>query len=88
VPDRTPLEVKRPGFVAKARKKGKGKSTIASAKDSAEKKFHIVKKGENLSSIAKKYEISVATLTKLNKLRAKSRLKLGTKLVLPENQKL
>jgi membrane-bound lytic murein transglycosylase D len=89
VPDRTPLEEKRPELAAKVRKKsGKSVASSKDSKDSNEKKYHIVKKGENLSSIAKKYEISVATLTKLNKLRAKSRLKLGTKLVLPENQKL
>jgi membrane-bound lytic murein transglycosylase D len=89
VPDRTPLAEKRPEL--KAKLKNKSKTSVATAKSKSgrtDKKFHIVKKGENLSSIARKYEVSVATLTKLNKLKTKSTLKLGTKLVLPQNEKL
>ncbi|MGZ3690036.1 MAG: transglycosylase SLT domain-containing protein [Pseudobdellovibrio sp.] len=86
VPDRTPLEQTRPELLAKSKKKGK-KGTVA-ASSSDEKKYHIVKKGENLSSIAKKYEVSVAMLKKVNNLKSKARLKLGTKLILPETKKL
>jgi len=91
VPDRTPLETKRPELVAKLKKKKTVKKTVASnskKSSAADKKFHIVKKGDNLSSIAKRYEVSVSTLTKLNKLKSRSTLRLGMKLVLPENKNL
>ncbi len=76
VPDRTPLIEKRPELVAKTKK------------SSGDKKYHIVKQGESLHMIAKKYEVSVISLKKMNKLKSKSRLKLGTKLTLPEEKKL
>lgn len=53
-----------------------------------EKKFHIVQKGDNIALIAKKYDVSIASLKKINKLRSKSKLKLGSKIILPENKKL
>jgi N-acetylmuramoyl-L-alanine amidase len=43
-------------------------------------KFHIVKKGETLYSIAKRYNTTVYSLRKLNGLSVKSNLKTGTKL--------
>lgn len=52
------------------------------------KKFHIVKKGDNVASIAKRYQTSVATLRKLNGLKSKSSLGVGVRLLLPENKKL
>jgi len=87
VPDRTPIEIKRPDLVAKIKnnKKKSAKKTLAKNDD---KKFHIVKKGDNLSSIAKKYEVSVSTLTKLNKLKSRSTLRLGMKIAIPENNRL
>lgn len=78
VPDRTPLVEKRPELVAKS-KKSKGS-------EKGEKKFHIVKSGENLAIIARKYDVSLASLKKVNKLKSKSKLKLGTKLVLPDKK--
>lgn len=78
VPDRTPLVEKRPELVAKFKK---SKST-----EKSDKKYHIVKSGESLAIIARKYDVSVATLKKVNKLKSKSKLKLGTKLVLPEKK--
>jgi membrane-bound lytic murein transglycosylase D len=50
----------------------------------ASKRYHIVQKGDNIASIAKKYHVSVGTLKKLNKLKSKSKLKLGRKILLPE----
>lgn len=88
VPDRTPLETKRPELVVKLRKKNSRKNVASSENSKDDPKYHIVRRGDNLSSIAKKYEVSIATLTKLNKLKSRSTLKLGTKLVLPENKKL
>lgn len=50
----------------------------------AAKKFHIVQKGDNVASIAKKYNTSVSKLRKLNKLKSKSNLKVGVRILLPE----
>ncbi len=52
------------------------------------KKFHIVQKGENVASIAKKYKTSVSMLRKLNKMKPKSNLKTGSRIVLPDSKKL
>lgn len=75
VPDRTPLQVKRPKLVASSKSRNSGK------------KYHIVKRGDNLSSIAKRYRSSVADLKKLNKIQPRSTLKVGTKILLPETNK-
>lgn len=56
--------------------------------DLTTKKFHIVKKGENVASIAKRYQTSVSTLRKLNGLKSKSNLRVGVRILLPENKKL
>ncbi len=53
----------------------------------ASKKFHIVQKGDNVASIAKKYKTSVSTLRKINKLKSKSNLKVGIRILLPEENK-
>ena len=90
VPDRTPLVEKRPQLVGKSKKK-KSKTELANAKSKSlrgDKKYHIVRKGENLSQIAKKYEVSVSSLKRANNLKSKSKLKLGTKLVIPGNANL
>lgn len=52
------------------------------------KKFHIVQKGDNVASIAKRYKTSVAILRKLNKkLQSKSSLKVGMRIILPDHNK-
>ncbi len=78
VPDRTPLVEKRPELVAKSKK--------PKSSEKGDKKYHIVKPGENLAIIARKYDVSLSNLKKLNNLKSKSKLKLGTKLVLPEKK--
>lgn len=89
VPDRTPLVEKRPKLMAKVNSKKKSKAKASTAKsDKEDKKYHIVKKGENLSKIAKRYEVSVSSLKRANNLKARSKLKLGTKLVIPDSAKL
>lgn len=75
-------------LVAAAPKSKSKKIASTDKEDANDAKFHIVKKGENLSQIAKKYEISIATLKKINNLKSKSKLRLGTKLILPEDKKL
>jgi len=68
------------------KKFSKSKSTqIAKNKKTAPKKTtHVVRRGENLSTIARKYQVSVAQIAKLNSLQNKSRLFVGTQLVIPE----
>ncbi len=44
---------------------------------------HIVRRGETLTSIARKYGVSVATITRANKIRDPSRIMVGTRLVIP-----
>ncbi|MEQ1722213.1 MAG: transglycosylase SLT domain-containing protein [Pseudobdellovibrio sp.] len=53
----------------------------------ASKKFHIVQKGDNVASIAKKYKTSVSTIRKINKLKSKSNLRVGSRIYLPEDSK-
>lgn len=72
VPDRTPLKEKRPELVAAAAAASSGR-------------VYIVQPGDSLASIADKYKVKVATLRKMNKLSRRSKLKSGSRLVLPEN---
>jgi membrane-bound lytic murein transglycosylase D len=53
----------------------------------ASKKFHIVQKGENVASIAKKYKTSVSTIRKINRLKSKSNLRVGSRIYLPDESK-
>ena len=50
-------------------------------------KYHIVKRGETLSAIASKYNVSVNSLMKLNRMTPKTTLKIGTRLKLKPDQK-
>lgn len=62
VPDRTPLQEKRPELA---------------------KQFYIVQPGDSLASIAEKYNVSVVDLKKANRLNRKSKVKTGSKLIIP-----
>ena len=46
------------------------------------KKVHTVKKGDTLYSIAKKYKTTVAKLTKINKLKKATSVRIGLRLLL------
>ena len=46
---------------------------------------HIVAKGETLTSIAKRYKVSVKTLTKANHIAKEATLQVGQKLVIPSS---
>lgn len=76
VPDRTPLEVKRPEVVANTKP-----AALAAGK------FYIVQPGDSLWSIAEKYKVSLVTLQKVNNIGRKSKLKSGSKLVIPTEAK-
>ena len=45
--------------------------------ESAEPKYHKVRSGETLSKIAKKHGVSLNTLYKLNKMNARTTLRIG-----------
>lgn len=46
-------------------------------------KYHVVKRGENLSLIANRYRVSVGTLKKQNNLKGGSKLYVGSKILIP-----
>jgi LysM repeat protein len=52
--------------------------------ENKDKKIHVVKKGENLYSIAKKYKLKVEEIQSWNKLGEKQNLKVGQKLIISE----
>lgn len=54
-----------------------GQKTVSNSK------VHVVRRGENLSTIARKYRTSVAQLTRVNSLRSSSKIMVGTELVIP-----
>jgi membrane-bound lytic murein transglycosylase D len=51
------------------------------------KKFYIVQKGDNVASIAKKYKTSVSKIRKINRLKSKSNLRVGSRIYLPDDNK-
>ncbi len=55
--------------------------TTGPSQTSAKDVYHIVKKGDTLSSISHKYSISVIELRELNELRKSAKLKNGQKLL-------
>ncbi len=52
-------------------------------KAAANSQYHIVQPGDSLSSIADKYKVTLASLKKVNNLSRKSKLRSGSKLVIP-----
>lgn len=47
---------------------------------------HVIRKGDTLASIAKKYGIKIKHLTAANKIKKKQRLKLGRTLIIPDEE--
>ena len=68
---------------SKGLKRSKKSSTAASGSASAAKGIYVVKSGDTLSGIAKKYKMSVGQLQKINGMSDKSMLKVGQKLKVP-----
>jgi membrane-bound lytic murein transglycosylase D len=48
------------------------------------KRYHVVRKGENLTTIARKYKVNIADITKVNDMTHKATLFTGKKLVIPD----
>ena len=63
--------------------KKKASSTPSTSKNGGKNGTYVVKSGDSLSRIAKRYKISVAELRKLNGLEEKSVIKVGQKLKVP-----
>lgn len=53
-------------------------------KVSSKGRIHIVRRGENLSTIARKYRVNISKIAQANALRNKSRIHVGTSLVIPD----
>lgn len=96
VPDRTPLS-QRSGNGAKAGLKSKppvkngvelrSNSTVRTVASTRNKNVvvHVVKKGENLSLIAAKYNVSMNELIGKNRFRHSAKLSVGTKVMIPKS---
>lgn len=78
VPDRTPVAPSR-NVVAKKRSSNDNRTQAAAANG----RFYIVQSGDTLSSIAKKYAVSVNELKRANKIRRGRMLKVGIRLQIP-----
>jgi len=78
------LFIKKIFVLIKRRKKDDDKDTkvAKNSDDKASKAFHKVRKGDTLSSVAKRYGVSVKDLAAWNDLKAKSSLKAGLKLTI------
>lgn len=72
------------------KKKSKGTERILASQEAGAQKsqktnstVHVVRRGENLSTIAKKYRTSVAQIARVNSLRNHSKIVIGKELVIP-----
>lgn len=81
VPDRTPLQA-RSDRTAKTRVVSP-KAVAAADQNDGGGKFHVVRSGDNLSTIARRYGTTVSELSRLNNLSRGKMLKIGMKLLLP-----
>lgn len=61
----------------------KAKSGAVMAKVKTKMKFHVVKKGENLTMIAEKYQVPISTLRATNQMIKGSRLLVGARVAIP-----
>jgi len=84
VPDRTPVAPKRNVVVAK-KKTDKATTSSEVAATAGNGRFYTVQSGDTLSSIAKKYSISINQLKRVNNIRRGRLLKVGIRLAIPGN---
>lgn len=81
VPDRTPVAPKRKVVAKRASKS----PAVGSKVRMAGGRFYIVQSGDTLSSIAKKYAVSISQLKRANNIRRGRLLKIGVRLAIPGN---
>lgn len=82
VPDRTPVAPKRNVIVAK-KKSNSERNPESTNSVSSNGRFYIVQSGDTLSSIAKKYSVSINELKRANNIRRGRLLKVGIRLQIP-----
>jgi len=63
-----------------------GSPDSSSAREVAKNKVHVVKRGENLSDIASKYNVSLSDIKTKNKIRNPSSIVVGARLVIPPTE--
>jgi len=83
VPDRTPVAPKRNVIVAKKEAPKAKSGSNGETLNVGNGRFYIVQSGDTLSSIAKKYSISINELKKANNIRRGRLLKVGIRLQIP-----
>lgn len=72
------------GFTVVKKKNDKVVGRAFASRDTiAKSKVHVVRRGDNLSTIAKKYRTSVSQIARVNSLRNHSKIVIGTELVIP-----
>ena len=82
-PASTSTKVVQKTLPAKQAKKGSAKSSRKIASKAARSKVHVVRRGENLSWIAAKYNVSLDTLKRKNQMKSGSKVIVGAKLLIP-----
>lgn len=83
VPDRSPVAPKRQTVAAKRKTSNVKESASVESAAAANGRFYTVQSGDTLSSIAKKYAISIKQLKRANKIRRGRMLKVGIRLQIP-----
>ena len=92
VPDRNPIAEKSVNIAKNGKKANDmqispgARALVNAYNDSNGAKFHIVQHGESLFSIAKKYSVKLTDLQKANNLSRGKTLKIGVKLIIPDNK--
>ena len=56
-------------------------STVSVAQDTTGEKVHVIRKGDTLAAIARRYGTSVSSLCRMNKISEKSILRIGQKII-------
>lgn len=62
----------------------KSSAASAIAKADGDKKVHVVRRGENLSTIARKYKVTISQIAHANSLTKRSKIFAGTELIIPD----
>jgi membrane-bound lytic murein transglycosylase D len=65
-------------------RKSTGVVSKAVAKNDSDHRVHVVRRGENLSTIARKYKVTISQIAKANSLTRRSKILAGRELVIPD----
>jgi murein DD-endopeptidase MepM/ murein hydrolase activator NlpD len=69
------------------RKHGYNRSGSSAKRYKKSSRYHVVRKGENLYRIAKRYKVSVGSLAKVNRISTKTPIEIGQRLYIPSSSK-